>query len=73
MGNSRVTVRGLLVASVDPDRNLLMLKGAVPGSRNGLLTVRHADLEAAAKAYADKLAAVPATGQGTEAASSRGG
>lgn len=73
MGNSRVTVRGLLVAGVDPERNLLMVKGAVPGSRNGLLTVRHADLEAAAKAYADMLAPAPATGQAPEAATGRGG
>ena len=66
MGNSRVTVQGLLVASVDPDRNLLMVKGAVPGSRNGLLSVRHADLEAAAKAYADRLASAQAPGQTPE-------
>ena len=40
MGNRRVTVRGLEVVSVDPDRSLLMLKGAVPGARNSLLIIR---------------------------------
>ena len=40
MGNRRITVRGLEVVSVDPDRRLLMLKGAVPGARNSLLMIR---------------------------------
>src|SRR5215217_416162 len=40
MGNKRVTQRGLTVAQIDPERNLLMLRGAVPGARNGLVEVR---------------------------------
>lgn len=40
MGFDRVTVRGLEVVRVDPDRNLLLLKGAVPGPRGNLVTVR---------------------------------
>jgi len=40
MGNDRVTVRGLEVFEANPDRNLLLVKGAVPGSRNGLLLIR---------------------------------
>jgi len=40
MGNSRVTVRHLEVIETDPDRNLLLVKGAVPGARNGLLLIR---------------------------------
>ena len=40
MGNSRVTVRNLEVVSSDPERNLLLVKGAVPGGRNGLLLLR---------------------------------
>jgi len=40
MGNRRITVKGLEVVSVDPDRRLLMLKGAVPGARNSLLMIR---------------------------------
>jgi len=37
MGNRRVTVRGLRVLKVDAERNLLILKGATPGSRGALL------------------------------------
>jgi large subunit ribosomal protein L3 len=41
-GNERVTVRNLEVAQVDPERNLLLLRGAVPGHPNGLVRVRAA-------------------------------
>jgi large subunit ribosomal protein L3 len=40
MGNQRVTVKRLEVIEADPDRNLLLVKGAVPGARNGLLEIR---------------------------------
>jgi large subunit ribosomal protein L3 len=40
MGNRRVTVRNLEVVEADPERNLLLVKGAVPGARNGLLLIR---------------------------------
>jgi large subunit ribosomal protein L3 len=40
MGGKRVTQVGLTVHSVDPERNLLMVKGAVPGPKNGLLEIR---------------------------------
>jgi large subunit ribosomal protein L3 len=40
MGNSRVTVRHLKVMEADADRNLLLLKGAVPGAQNSLLIIR---------------------------------
>ena len=40
MGNERITAKGLEVVNVDPDRNLLFLKGGVPGARNGLLQIR---------------------------------
>jgi len=40
MGNERVTVRRLQVFEADPARNLLLVKGAVPGARNGLLLIR---------------------------------
>ena len=39
MGNERVAVLHLEVFKADPDRNLLLVKGAVPGSRNGLLLI----------------------------------
>jgi large subunit ribosomal protein L3 len=40
MGNKRVTQRGLTVVQIDPERNLLLLRGAVPGPRNGFVEVR---------------------------------
>ncbi len=40
MGNSRVTVRHLEVFEAVPARNLLLVRGAVPGGRNGLLLIR---------------------------------
>jgi large subunit ribosomal protein L3 len=40
MGGKRVTQRGLTVHAVDPERNLLLLKGAVPGPTNGMLEIR---------------------------------
>ena len=42
MGNQQVTVKKLTVVKVDPERNLILIKGAVPGARNGLLLVRKA-------------------------------
>jgi large subunit ribosomal protein L3 len=41
-GNSRVTVLNLEVVSVDAERGFLLVKGAVPGPRGGLLMVRSA-------------------------------
>ena len=40
MGDARVTVRNLEVVSADPEKRLLLLKGAVPGARNSLLVIR---------------------------------
>jgi len=40
MGGKRVTQVGLTVHSVDTERNLLLIKGAVPGPRNGVLEIR---------------------------------
>jgi large subunit ribosomal protein L3 len=40
MGAKRVTQRGLEVADVDADRNLLLIKGSVPGGRNAVVEVR---------------------------------
>ena len=42
MGAERVTVRNLTVVSVDPEKNLLLIKGAVPGAKGSLLMVREA-------------------------------
>ena len=40
MGNDRVTVRSLDVVSIDSDRNVLLVKGPVPGPNQGFLFVR---------------------------------
>jgi large subunit ribosomal protein L3 len=40
MGGKRVTQVGLTIHSVDADRNLLLVKGAVPGPKNGVVEVR---------------------------------
>jgi large subunit ribosomal protein L3 len=39
MGNRRVTARNLEVIQADPERNLLLVKGAVPGAAGGLLVI----------------------------------
>jgi large subunit ribosomal protein L3 len=40
LGGKRVTQVGLSVHSVDPEQNLLLVKGAVPGPKNGIVEVR---------------------------------
>jgi large subunit ribosomal protein L3 len=40
MGNEQVSVRGLRIVRVDPEKNLLLIEGAVPGSDGGLLTIQ---------------------------------
>jgi len=40
MGGTRVTQRGLEVQDIDAERNLLLIKGSVPGSRNAIVEVR---------------------------------
>jgi len=42
MGNEQVTVKKLKVVRIDPERNLILVRGAVPGARNGLLLVQRA-------------------------------
>jgi large subunit ribosomal protein L3 len=43
MGDERVTVRGLTVARVDVENNLLMIRGAVPGAPGSVVVVRKAE------------------------------
>jgi large subunit ribosomal protein L3 len=40
MGGKRVTQSGLEVADIDAERNLLLIRGSVPGSRNAIVEVR---------------------------------
>jgi large subunit ribosomal protein L3 len=40
MGDARVTVKGLTVAKVDIENNIIMIRGAVPGANGSLVVVR---------------------------------
>ena len=40
MGHARVTVQRLSVVRVDAERNLILIKGAIPGPKKGLVVVR---------------------------------
>ena len=42
MGNDRVTTQNLKIQKIDADSNLILIKGAVPGVRGGLLVVKTA-------------------------------
>jgi large subunit ribosomal protein L3 len=42
MGNDRVTVKKATIVRADAERNVLLVKGPVPGARNGLIIVRKA-------------------------------
>jgi large subunit ribosomal protein L3 len=39
-GNKRITTMGLKIVDVRPEDNLLLVKGAIPGSRNGIVFIR---------------------------------
>lgn len=40
LGGTRTTIRGLRVVSVDPERNVLLIRGALPGPRGAIVLVR---------------------------------
>ena len=42
MGGKRANVQNLEVVKVDPEKNLLVVKGSVPGPKNGILTIKRA-------------------------------
>lgn len=42
MGGDRVTVRGLEIVAVQPDDNLILVRGAVPGAKGGHVAIRRA-------------------------------
>ena len=41
-GNEKVSIHNLKVARIDADKGLLMIEGGIPGSKNGIVLVRHA-------------------------------
>jgi large subunit ribosomal protein L3 len=45
LGNARITVKNLRVLSVDPERNLVAIRGAIPGPNGGLIMIRKRGLE----------------------------
>ena len=42
MGNERKTIQNLKIMRIDADRNLIAIKGAVPGTKGGLVMIRQA-------------------------------
>lgn len=50
MGDASVTVRHLKVVAANPERNILYVRGAVPGARNGLVLIRKATSRKAQRA-----------------------
>jgi len=42
-GNERVTVKNLKIIKIDKEKNLLFVKGAVPGSKGGKLIIKKVD------------------------------
>ena len=68
MGNERVTVKALEVVQADPERNLLVIKGSVPGPNGGLVMIRKgADAAGARRAErAPSASSAPRAGRGDE-------
>lgn len=77
MGAARVTTQNLEVVKIDSDRGLIMVKGAVPGSKGGWVTVKDAVKkpfpENAPVPAALRVAETPATEAPAEEASAEGG
>lgn len=42
MGSVKVTVKNLEVVKVDAEKNLLLIKGAIPGAKGSVVTVKEA-------------------------------
>jgi large subunit ribosomal protein L3 len=42
MGNERVTSANIQIVRVDPERNLIAVRGSVPGAKGTLVTIRNA-------------------------------
>jgi large subunit ribosomal protein L3 len=40
MGTNRVTIQNLEVIIVDAERNLLAVKGSIPGAKNGIVMIK---------------------------------
>ena len=42
MGNKRITCRSIEIINIDTDRNLLVVKGAIPGANQGMVIIQQA-------------------------------
>ncbi len=49
MGNVKVTVQNLVLLEVDAEQNVLLVRGAIPGGKNGIVVVRNAKKKAGMK------------------------
>ena len=54
MGNARYTAQGLTIQAVDPEQNLILVRGAIPGSKGSLVLIRTAAKAKKAKGGATK-------------------
>ncbi len=59
MGTDRITIQNLKIMRIDPENNLMLLKGTVPGSEDGVLIIRSALKKISAKKW--KVAGAPGT------------
>jgi large subunit ribosomal protein L3 len=50
MGNDKVTVKKMTIIRTDAERNLILIKGALPGARNAMIVVRKANVSGERKA-----------------------
>jgi len=41
-GGNKITMQNLMIANIKPDKNIILVKGAVPGANRGYITVTHA-------------------------------
>ncbi len=71
MGDPRVTTQNLEVVSTDVDRGLILIKGAVPGSKGAWILIRDA-VKKALPAKCAAIRAVQAGGAKTEAPAAEG-
>jgi large subunit ribosomal protein L3 len=39
-GNNRKTIRNLKIVDIRPSENLILIKGAIPGSKNGIVEIK---------------------------------
>jgi ribosomal protein L3 len=68
MGRETVTVQNLELVGIAPERNAMLIKGAVPGRRGGILKIRYAVKKEAPAAPEQPAPAAEQAGAGTKSA-----